>query len=112
MGMAYIGTTSASSVANPPRAVQPVDSARLSSTTFPVAARLWLYGSTGGSTDPFTAGFFSDAKAIGMQQGDIVIYVQQGSTVSSSQVLGMGVLGALSTAGAAALSTHSFMTST
>ena len=109
--MAYIGTTSASSISNPPRALAPIDSARVASTGAPVAARLWLYGSTGGSTDPFTANFFSDAFYIGMKQGDIVIYAQQGSTVSSSQVLGLGVVGAVSTAGTQ-LSTFSFISST
>ena len=109
--MTYFGTTAGSSVANPPRAVQPVNSARLGTTVFELAGRLWLYASTGGSSDPFTSNFFVDAYYIGMKQGDIVIYAQQASTVASSQVLGMGVVGAVSTAGTQ-LSTFSFISST
>ena len=109
--MTYFGSTAASSVQNPPRILAPMDSARVGTTVFTVSARLWLYGSTGGSSDPFTANFFSDAYYIGMKQGDIVLYAQQASTVASSQVLGMGVVGAVSTDGTQ-LSTFSFISST
>jgi hypothetical protein len=111
--MAYIGTTSASSIANPPRPVAPLDQARIASTASPIAARLWLYASTGTSTDPFTAGFFSDGYAIGMKQGDVVICVNQTSTVSSSQQLSIGVVSSVSsTGGGTQLSTFSFISST
>jgi hypothetical protein len=111
--MAYIGTTSASSVANPPRSVQPLDAGRIASTGSPIAARLWMYCSTGTSTDPFTAGFFSDGYTLGMKQGDVVIHVNQTSTVSSSQVLALGVVSSVSsTGGGTQLSTFSFISST
>lgn len=113
MGMAYFGTTAASSLQNPPRAIQPTDIARIGTTVFPVAARLWLYGSTDTSSAPFSAGYFVDADKIGMKQGDIVIYAQQASTVGTSQVLGLGIVSSVSTTGGGAcLSTHSFISST
>ena len=110
--MAYLGTTAASSLQNPPRILAPMDSARIDSTAGPIHARLWLYASTGAnSTDPFTANYFVDAKFIGMKQGDIMIYSHKNSTVATSSIVGMGIVGAVSTDGAC-LSTFSFMTST
>lgn len=110
--MAYLGTTAATSIVNPPRILQPMDVARIGSSAGPIAARLWLYASTGSnSTDPFTANYFVDAYYIGMKQGDIVIYSHKNSTVDTSSIVGMGILAAVSTNGAC-LSTFSFMTST
>lgn len=110
--MAYLGTTAASSISNPPRCLQPQDVGRIGSSAGPIAGRLWTYTSTGAnSSDPFTASYFVDAYYIGMKEGDIVIYSHRNSTVTTSQIVGMGILGAVTTAGAC-LSTFSFMTST
>lgn len=110
--MAYLGTTAASSIVNPPRILQPQDVARIGSSAGPIGARIWAYGCTGAnSTDPFTSNYFVDAYYIGMKQGDIVIYSHKNSTVSTSSIVGMGILGAVSTDGAC-LTTFSFMTST
>lgn len=110
--MAYLGTTAGTSVQNPPRIIAPVDTARIGSSAGPIAARLWLYASTeANSTAAFVANYFTDAKAIGMRDGDVVIYVHRNSTVTTSAIVGMGVVGAVSTDGAC-LSTFSFMTST
>ena len=74
---------------------------------------VWLYSSSNLSTDLTAAGFFSDAQALGMRFGDIVIGTQfDAATSGSSQVAFMGALGALTTAGAAALTTGTLMTST
>jgi hypothetical protein len=111
--MAYIGTTSASSIANPPRPVAPLNEARIASTASPIAARLWLFASTDTSSSPFTAGYFADGYQLGMKQGDVVICVGQTSTVSSSQVLMLGVVSSVSsTGGGTQLSTFSFISST
>ena len=110
--MAYLGTTAASSIQNPPRIVAPMDVARIGSSAGPIAARLWVYASTGtNSTDPFTSNYFVDAYYIGMKQGDIVMYSHKNTTVATSSIVGMGVVGAVSTDGAC-LTTFSFMTST
>lgn len=108
--MAYLGSTAASSVANPPRCYQPMDIARTVSTQ--LGGRVWAYACTeSNSTAAFVANFFTDAKLIGMREGDIVIYAHRNSTAATSSIVGMGVLGAVTTDGAC-LTTFSFMTST
>lgn len=111
--MAYFGTTAASSLANPPVLVwrSVGGKTNVGSTTTPIGQGIWFYGSTDTSTAAFTANYFSDGYYLGMRQGDIMLYSQLGSTVSSSQVLGIGIVGAVSTAGTQ-LSTHSFLSST
>lgn len=111
--MAYIGTTAASSIANPPQCVSPGIGvgARLASTGCPIGLRLWMFGSTDTSSSPFTSNYFSDAKNLGMRQGDVVICVGMTSTVASSQVLMLGAVGAVTTDGTQ-LSTFSFISST
>jgi len=55
--------------------------------------------------------FFTEAFYIGMKQGDIVLGAQASSAGSTTQIAYLGVLGAVTTAGAA-LSTGGTMTST
>ena len=57
------------------------------------------------------ASFFTEAFYIGMKQGDIVLGAQASSAGSTTQIAYLGVLGAVTTAGAA-LSTGGTMTST
>ncbi len=117
--MAYIGSTAASSIANPPSLLQrPLGpGARLGSNAtaanVPIRLGLWVFGSTDTTSSPFTAGYFSDGYEIGMKQGDVVICVGQTSTVSSSQVLMLGCVSSVSsTGGGTQLSTFSFISST
>lgn len=111
--MAYLGTTAATSSINPPRALQPIDPGRIGSSAGPLSARLWLWSSTDVSTSAFVAGYFSDGYQLGMKEGDIVMYVNRTSTVTSSLVLGLGVVSSVSsTGGGTQLSTWSFLTST
>lgn len=113
--MAYSGTTASSSVANAPNLVASSIGGRLTAGTVATAAGVggaaWLYSSTNLTTDMTVASFFSDAYYIGMKQGDIVFGAQASSAGSTTQIAYMGVLGAVSTAGAA-LSTGGTMTST
>lgn len=111
--MAYIGTTAASSIQNPPVCVSPGigGAARIASTACIFGNRLWMFASTDTSSSPFTANYFSDAKNLGMKQGDVVICVGMTSTVASSQVLMLGAVGAVTTDGTQ-LSTFSFISST
>lgn len=118
--MAYLGSTAASSVANPPRCLIPSFSGIRNTTNLSTAngantyreqgGGVWLYSSSHGSTETMATGFFSDAQALGMRPGDLVFGVQW-TTAGSSQVVYMGVLDSVSTAGAA-LSTGGTMTST
>lgn len=113
--MAYIGSTASSSIANPPGLIaRPLGpGARVASTGCPIRLGLWVFGSTDTSSSPFTAGYFSDGYEIGMKQGDIVMCVGMTSTVSSSQVLMIGVVSSVSsTGGGTQLSTFSFISST
>ena len=112
--MAYIGTTSASSVANPPRALGiPAGPARIASTGSGLNSNLWIFASTDTTSSPFTAGYFSDGYSLGMKTGDVVICVGQTSTVTSSHVLMLGVVSSVSTTGGGTqLSTFSFISST
>jgi len=117
--MAYIGSTAASSIANPPALVaRPLSvGARLGSNAsaqnVPIRLGLWVFGSTDTTSSPFTAGYFSDGYELGMKQGDIVFCVGQTSTVSSSQCLMIGCVSSVSsTGGGTQLSTFSFISST
>lgn len=117
--MAYIGSTAASSIANPPgQLVRPLGpGARLNSNSstpnVPIGLGIWVFGSTDTTSSPFTAGYFADGYEIGMRQGDIVFCVGQTSTVSSSQVLMIGCVSSVSsTGGGTQLSTFSFISST
>lgn len=100
------------STSNPPAAIsQPLTRG---STTQELAAHkpgLWLYASTNLTTDLTAAGFFSNAYALGMRTGDVVIGYQYTAT-GSSMVGFQGCVGTISTAGAAALTTGSMFTST
>ena len=112
--MAYLGTTAASSISNPPALFErPLSGGARIATTEPVMGMgLWMFASTDTTSSPFTSGYFSDAKSLGMKQGDVVICVGMTSTVTSSQVLMLGCVSSISTAGASQLSTFSFISST
>jgi hypothetical protein len=117
--MAYSGSTASSTLANPPRLlVQGLSRAvgTTGLTTAPSAPNsqggsLWYYCSTNLTTDVLASGFFSDGKALGMAPGDAVISVQFSSAGSSVQSM-LGVITAITTAGAASMSTGGTMTST
>jgi hypothetical protein len=122
--MAYLGSTQATSLANPPRCIVPRFSGAPASTQLSTAVpsdgsrsayntqggAVWLYASSHGSTATMDSNFFSDALYIGMRPGDLLIGYQW-TTLGSSIVTYMGVLGSVSTAGAA-LSTGGTITST
>ena len=122
--MSYLGSTQASSLQNPPRAVisrfagTPLSTQLSTAVPSDGAASayrvqgggLWLYSSSHGSTETMDTSFFSDAYYIGMRPGDVVIGTQW-TTLGSSTVIWMGVITSVSTAGAA-LSTGGTITST
>jgi hypothetical protein len=117
--MAYLGSTAASSVTNPPICLVPrlggVTSTQLSTAVGSNVYReqggaLWLYRSSHGSTETMASNFFTDAWYLGMRPGDVILGYQW-TTLGSSIVTYLGVLAAVSTAGAA-LSTGGTFTST
>ena len=116
--MAYVGSTGASSVANPPVRItggfadyNPTSTAL--STAVPggkQGGNIWFYNSTNSTTDISVANFFTDAHALGMKPGDFVMGVYY-SSAASSLVTFQGALSGVSTSGAA-VSTGSLITST
>ena len=113
--MAYKGSTELSSVANPPICIGGGvgGGTNVGSTTTPIGNKLWFYGTTDTSTGPFVSGYFSDGYTLGMKQGDVVIVSALNSTVSSSNVLYLGIVSSVSSTGAGTqLSTFSFISST
>ena len=108
--MAYNGTTAASSVANPPMRIAGALGGLLNHTsTSGTGGSLWFYGSTNSSTQLTDTDFFSDAYYMGMKKGDVMIF--SGSTGSSGFV-GVGIVGAVTTSGAALASTGGILSST
>lgn len=124
--MAYLGSTQATSLANPPRLLvgSGVFSGNFGSTVLSTAVpsdgsrsayniqggNVWLYISSHGSTEVMASNFFTDAKQLGMRPGDIMLGMQW-TTAGSSIVMYLGGIATVSTAGAA-LSTGGTMTST
>ena len=123
--MAYLGTTASSSVSNPPIRIwggmgAGADVRITGGTTmytngigagFGFGQQGWVYHTTDITSAPLASGYFSDAKALGMRPGDVVTFVQQGSSVGSSQMLRFMAIGVVSSNGAS-LSTATFISGT
>ena len=112
--MAYRGSTELSSVANPPRAIAGANmwgkrSTNIITSSQVLGQNLWLYNTTDGSTEMTSAAYFIDAYYLGMKEGDIIM----GSICTGSSVsFYAGVIGAVTTAGAAIASSGGFVSST
>lgn len=130
--MAYLGTTQASSVSNPPVLIvgnmgPGPDSHIAGSSIFAfnnygqsstntyregvsVGGRFWQYFTTDVTTAVLNSGYFTDAGALGMRPFDVVNIIACGTTNSTASLMRWTYVTSISTAGAAALS--SGMTST
>lgn len=108
--MTYAGATAASSLTNPPmRIAGGLGGINPVSTGSGGGRGVWLYNSSHQTTEMATASFFTDAWYLGMETGDLVMgTIATGSSVSAY----MGVLGTVSTAGAALASTGGILSST
>ena len=112
--MAYKGSTELSSVANPPRCLGGANMWGQRSTSLLTSSKIrgqnvWLHNSTDSSTDFITASYFTDAFYIGMKEGDVIMgAVCTGSSVS----VYVGVIGPVTTAGAAIASSGGHLSST
>ena len=117
--MAYLGSTQASSVANPPRLLVPRFAGVPASTQLSTAvggnvyreqgSALWIYDSSHGSSEACDSNFFTDAWYIGIRPGDR-LWGCQWTTLGSSIVQYFGFFRSVSTAGAN-ISTGSLITS-
>lgn len=126
--MAYLGSTQASSIANPPSLMCGIMGASpdvritggttmltfnnygaASTATGKVGAnaggRLWHYFTTDITTAVLASGYFSDAGPLGMRPFDVVMILACGSSNSTASVLRFAHVTSISTAGAANLST-------
>jgi len=132
--MAYLGSTQSSSVANPPikmfGAVGAGPDVRITggstllytgnnykqSSTATVRSGLgsgqnfWMYNTTDMTSSPWDGEYFTDGGALGMRPGDVVCMVQHATTVMTSFYLRFAVVGYVTTAGTAVLSTGSLVT--
>lgn len=122
--MAYLGSTQATSLANPPRCLVSGFAGQPKSTQLSTAVpsdgvrsaynsqggSIWLYASSHGSTEVMDTNFFTDAQKIGIRPGDVLLGYQW-TTLGSSIVMYMGAFKSVSTAGAN-LSTGGTITST
>jgi len=108
--MTYSGSTAASSLANPPmRIAGGLGGVSEQSTASGGGRGVWLYNSSHSTTQLTDTAFFTDAYYLGMKQGDIVMGAQ---ATGSSVGVYMGVVGAVTTAGAALASTGGILSST
>jgi len=98
MTTSYVGTTAASSVANPP--VELINSLGGQLNRPNPGSAVWYYNSTNSSTEASTANFFTDGQALGMKAGDIVYVVYSTSVGSTSIIPYIGCIGSVSTSGA------------
>ena len=124
--MAYLGSTQASSIANPPMQVTAIMGAsrdvviagstifafnnyKASSTNTYVEGRSfggqqWVYYTTDVSTAVINAGYFTDAGALGMRPFDEVTIIACGTTNSTASLMRKTYVTSITTAGAANLS--------
>ena len=116
--MSYVGSTEASTVANPPIRISfgGISQSQINESTSVVEGySMWMYNSTHLSTELMDSNFFTDAKRLGMVNGDgmIAICRNTGADAESStnHVMAIGVITGVSTSGAN-LSTGGTITST
>jgi hypothetical protein len=111
--MAYQGTTHATP--NPPMAYPApglwgARSTNIVTSTNIVGQQLWRYNTTDATTAIIgTSIYFTDAKGLGMKEGDIVF----GSIDTGTSVhMYAGIIGVVSTGGAGIASTNGYISST
>lgn len=82
--MAYSGSTALSTLANPPIRIAGGFGHQANNTsTGGKGIGLWYYNSTNGCTEMMATGYFTDAYALGMRSGDILMGVScTGSSVN------------------------------
>jgi hypothetical protein len=96
--MTYAGATMGSTVTNPPVSLTGLLSGGQASGLGMAGKSLWFYTSTHTAAECFAANFFTDAKALGMKNGDIMLGVT-GSAASTTPFLFGGVVVSVTTSG-------------
>ena len=110
---AYQGSTELSSKQNPPRNVGVSlwgqRSTSVISSSKVRGQGLWLYNTTDSASELTSATYFLDAYYLGMKEGDLIMGA---CDTGSSIMVYLGVIGAVTTAGAAIASTGGQLSST
>lgn len=116
--MAYVSSTVASTLSNPPvLMVSAIGIGRGSTALTGNNRQIWSYVSTNQSTDIFAAAaqpFFTDGFYLGMRPGELIqgtMYTSAGATAATGVLTFQASIIAVTTAGAS-VSTGSMMTST
>ena len=123
--MAYLGTTAASTVSNPPIRVfggigAGADAHITGGSTMYVSGQGtgrnfgqqgWMYHTTDITSAVLASGYFTDALGLGVRPGDLFFFVQQATSVPSSQMLRLNVVSQVTSNGAA-FSTATFISGT
>lgn len=108
--MAYVGTTAASSVQNPPiQIARGIAGGILGSTA--LGTGLWFYTSTDGTTVMESSTYFTDGFYLGMRGGDVVLGAAAATAGSTAMLSYIGALSVCTTAGVG-LTTAGTITST
>lgn len=110
--MAYSGSTA--TTANPPVRISQgfiAQTNNIGSTSVSKGGSVWSYTSSNLTTDLTSSNFFTDAQALGMRNGDILISATYSTESSTGHILVIGMITGVSTSGAN-LSTGGTITST
>ena len=110
--MSYSGSTA--STPNPPVRISQgliAQTNNVGSTSVAKGGSVWAYNSTNLTTDMTSSNFFTDAQALGMRNGDILISATHSTESSTGHILVIGMITGVSTSGAN-LSTGGTITST
>lgn len=99
--MAYAGSTSGSTVANPPAIVSDMLAGSTNTGSTDLGGQsLWIYKSTHVQTDVDNTGFITDAKFLGMKLGDpVMVLSSTGYTMSFHTCQAVSSTGATLSAG-------------
>lgn len=108
--MAYVGTTAASSVQNPPIQIARGLAGGILGSSL-AGTGLWFYSSTDGSTVMESSTYFTDGLYLGMRAGDVVLGAAAASPGTTVPITYVGTVVFATTAGCG-LSTGGVMTST
>lgn len=96
MTMTYLGTTAASSAANPPVVLAASVGGQIQwpgvLTTRAMGGKVWFYSSTNIMTDCDDAGAFTDGGVLGMRPGDLLLGVFNGGAATTDAYAFFGVL--------------------
>ena len=120
--MAYVGSTAASSVANPPILLaRGIGNQQQNMVNTPANTNAGIQGGNGlwyyCSSDPTTTivgtlTYFTDGQQLGMRNGDVIFCAQSSSVASTSVLLGIAMLGTTNSTAGGSVMTGSLALST